>query len=415
MRVIDYIFLANSNLSRRKRIIASIVLTAISMLILIFTLSFSSSFKNTMERAVLKNISYRTVVVMGDYSVSSDKIIDDVMNIENVEKVIPNNQYESGSSVVKVGGSSISGIIGLYGANSEMQPNIISGRGFLENEREVCLIPKDFYPYNIYPSYDSSNTLDGEKLLGKEIVLEYYSYDRTSNKSEVNGTYTKKLTVVGVYDSNENVSGNNYCYIPFEDMDEINTTREENSVYGTDTIYVEDNTVMVVVDDTSNVDSVISKIQELGYRSMVRSTANLEMIDTINKVTMIVFGVVILIVIINLTISSIKSIVERGYEIGMLKAIGYRKREIRNILFTENLIVSTISYIITILLVLVLNIVIKKCIFSRIYELEQMNLSLQTSTILIAFIVSMIIPVITTALSSTKILKQTSVNLNKER
>ena len=92
MRVIVYIFLANSNLSRRKRIIGSIVLTAISMLILIFTLSFSSSFKNTMERAVLKNISYRTVVVMGDYSVSSDKIIDDVMNIENVEKAIPNNQ-----------------------------------------------------------------------------------------------------------------------------------------------------------------------------------------------------------------------------------------------------------------------------------------------------------------------------------
>ena len=416
MKINDYITLAKTNLKRRKKnVIVSILLLSISVLILVFTMSFTKSLSETMNRALLKNISYRTIAVTKTRDKTMDNVYSDLQNIKEIVKVVPSEEYSSGAELINIGEEQIKeGYIGLYGASEDIQPNIIKGRGILDNESNVCVIPNTFYPYNTYPEYDTSKKIDGESLIGKEILIQYYSYDESGIDRKVKDTFNKSFKIVGVYDVSENVSEINYCYIPFNDMEDIYTTAKEATIYNSNTTYSQYDSVMAIVDSSLNVNGVIEKIESLGYRAIVRSVVNTQLIDIINVVSIVISVVIVIIVLVNLTISCIKSLKERSYEIGILKAIGYKNKNIEKILLTENFIISAIAYIIAIILSIFIMLYVQNSIVIKNPSLEQANIRLDFMIMFIAFIISMIIPVIPTKISIKQILKKSSVTLNKE-
>ena len=207
----------------------------------------------------------------------------------------------------------------------------------------------------------------------------------------------------------------NECYISFDDVYEICDTSEKNSVKADNVVFGESKTAFAIIDNPLNVDSVIEEINDLGYsRVMPRSIANTDLVNIVNVVGILVTSVILIIVISNLVISSIKFINEKGYEIGILKAIGYKNKNIRNIIYYENILIGLISYIIAIIISIISIIFFKNNVVEGDYSLEIININLDIIVCIIALIISIIIPLISASISSRKALKKSIVELNKE-
>ncbi len=414
MSIRDYIFLASKNLSiRKKSVCISIFLISLAILILVMSLSYANCFLDAMDRAINENISYRTIAVMDYGDITKEEMLEKVDSINNVEKVILQSNYQTGVKLINIEDrffkdSSIS----IQGASNKIQPNIIAGRGFDKDELGVCIVPEKFYPYD---EFDPEKIIDGKSLIGKKIKIEYYSIDYRTFKSSINKAFNKEFTVIGVYNPNENVDDYSYCYIPFEDIENIVKDIKDNTLYKEKTIIVEDKGLFAIVDKAENVEKVLNDIQSLNCRAIIRSVANTDLMNVIKTICLIVFGIIIVIALINIIISSIKSIIDRKYDIGMQKAIGYKNKYIQGILFMENIIIGVLSYVIAIIVALVLNFVVNKYVVNNDIQLHLIGLNLDIITCIIAFVISIIIPTISSALSSVLTLKRTPVTLNKER
>lgn len=411
MRLSDYLYLASKNLSRRKKsVVINVFLIMIAMLIFIVALSFTNHFLNAMNKAINQNISYRTIAVL-DYDENSQKeLMDQISQINFVERVMTSEEYETRVELKELDGN-----ISLIGADHEITPNIIAGRGILPGENGVCIIPEKFYPYNdLYQNFDPEKIIDGKSLIDKKIKITYHSYDFSNGVNTLNQTFEKELTVIGVYNQDENINDYNYCYASFEDVQAINKELEENTIYAENVIYFKANSIYTIVDEAKNVEEVLNEIRNLDCRAIIKSTANIELIDTINLVFLIIFIFLCIISIISITVSSIKSISERKYEIGMQKAIGYKNKEIQKILLTENFLIGIFSYIPTLILAMLIVYFVKVIMIPSNFQLQQIGVGLDFSVCFIAFIISLCIPLFSSILCGKKILQKTPISLNKE-
>lgn len=416
MKIRDYIFLATKNLSRRKKtIIVNSILIFIAVFVFITALSFSNSIKRNMDRAILKNISYRSIVVTGIPKSDAENVMNKVGQIENVIKVIPSEEYTTGEKIIKIGQYEYSGNLSIIGSDETTQPNIVKGRGIKAGEQNVCIIPKKFYTdYTVF-NYDKTKYIDGEELLGKKIEIEYYSYDESSDDVKIKDRYTKEFEVIGIYNAEENAIEANTAFVSYADLEEIIKNREDNTIRNPNVIYSNNSSIIAIVDNSLNVETALLEIQNLGYRAIVRSVANIQLVNIINIVTIIVSTFLIVIAVINIAGSSIKSIYERKYEIGMMKAIGYKNKEISRILFTENLIISIGAYVLALIVSILSMQIMRKKIFEKFYELDNMGIKMDFKICLIALVVAIIVPTISSLICGKKVFRETPVSLNKER
>lgn len=420
MNILDCIFLSYMNLkNRKKNVYTTIILISLAVVIFVISLSYTNKFLESMEKAINKNISYRTIAVIPNYETSQEEIIKKALNVSNIVKVVPQKEYYTVVDIENIDQNLINNAsMSIQGANEEIQPNIIGGRGIYKGENNVCIIPEKFYPYNLDENFNSEDLIDGKTLIGKDIMVKYYSYDYKDGIQKVNQIFEKKLTVIGTYDQDENMAEYNDCYISFDDMSDIVSDIEENTVYSENTVVAGGNGVFAIVDEAKNVKSVESTLKELGnddYRVIVRSVANTELMETIQIVCVIVSIILMFIAFVNITISTIKSAIERKYEIGMQKAIGFKNRQIQCITFTENIIIGSLSNIVAITLTVIINIILKKYIIDTNSQLYQIGLNIDIIICLIALMISLIIPTISSFICNIVILKKTPVSLNKER
>ncbi len=415
MRIKDYIFLASKNLSTRRNVSTNILLLTVAMIIFIISLSYTSCFLSGMDKAINKNISYRSIVAMDYGDISMEEMTEKLCNIDNVIKVVPLTNFLTGINIKKIGVHDYNDAgISIQGAANDVQPNIINGRGFNENENGVCIIPEKFYPYD-YDEFSPEKIIDGNQLIGQKIEAEYYSHDNRPLSPIVCKTFKKEFTIIGVYNQEDNMEDYSYCYVSFDDIDAINKDIKENNIYSEKTILLESKGLVAIVDKAENVEKVLNDIQSLNCRAIIKSVANTDLMNVIKTICLIVFEIIIVIALINIIISSIKSIIDRKYDIGMQKAIGYKNKHIQGILFTENNIIGVLSYVIAIMVALVLNFIVRKYFVNNDIQLHLIGLNLDIITCIIAFVISIIIPTISSALSSVLTLKSTPVTLNKER
>lgn len=162
-----------------------------------------------------------------------------------------------------------------------------------------------------------------------------------------------------------------------------------------------------------NLDSTLEKVEELGYRCIVRSTANTYIVVIINVVTVIVISILMLIVLFSITTSSIKAINDRKYEIGMLKAIGYKNKNIKIMLLFENLVIGIGAYLIGLVISIISMYSLKIFVFSKNIDFDKLDVNLNIWVCLIALIFSIIVPTIASYLGGKGIFNKTPLSLNK--
>lgn len=170
-----------------------------------------------------------------------------------------------------------------------------------------------------------------EDMLGEEIEI----------KLSVNGDpLTGFYTVSGIYTAGSAIG-------PASDFDSVFMTMATFSNMNTENgLSVEPNVVYLFADDSSNSQAIKDEISNLGYTGSSTDTLAktfTKMLDIFTYILSGVAGISLLVSAIMILTVLYISVVERTQEIGVLKAIGSRNKDIRRIFVSESFLIGLFS------------------------------------------------------------------------
>lgn len=165
----------------------------------------------------------------------------------------------------------------------------------------------------------------GEDLVGKEIQI-----NTIVNEKPLDLT----MTVSGIYGIE---SGLDTIYLNYEDLK--NALEEAGGELNPNIAYL-------VSDDAASTDAIKAKVEDLGYKgSSTEAIAETfsQMLDVFTYVLAGVAGISLVVSAIMILTVLYISVVERTKEIGVIKAIGGRKKDIRRIFVSESFLIGLFS------------------------------------------------------------------------
>lgn len=165
----------------------------------------------------------------------------------------------------------------------------------------------------------------GEDLVGKEIQI-----NTIVNEKQLDLT----MTVSGIYGVE---SGLDTVYLNYEDLK--NALEEAGGELNPNIAYL-------VSDDAASTEAIKAKVEDLGYKgSSTEAIAETfsQMLDVFTYVLAVVAGISLVVSAIMILTVLYISVVERTKEIGVIKAIGGRKKDIRRIFVSESFLIGLFS------------------------------------------------------------------------
>ncbi|WP_241434070.1 ABC transporter permease [Listeria riparia] len=178
---------------------------------------------------------------------------------------------------------------------------------------------------------------NSKQAIGKEVNF----YVRTVDSSEVPIILERKLTVSGIIKSSLSQDSAFVTYKALEDM------------YATQDLTLAPTQLNVTVDDVDQVPTVEKELEKKGFTG----TGVSNILDQVNTYLSIATFVLAGIAGISLLVSAIMivvvlyiSVVERTKEIGILRAIGARRKDIKRIFFVEAAIIGIASGVIGVII-----------------------------------------------------------------
>ena len=310
-----------------------------------------------------------------------------------------------------------------YSLIGDEKRNVVAGKNLDESPTYSCIIPSMFCPYEDDLDSYKNVDIDPKSLIGKtftisasdrfELLYNFKDeYGGISNKFFYSPPLKFNLKIVGVYYSPPTTYiGLDSIYISEATADDI-TKRELEAAdidlsSKTNPISIWWNNKKlrnhyIILDDYDSFPEVYNKVSDLGVDcTEVRDMEIYESIPIMASIlsfsSVYLSAALIIICIIIIIQSNMDTIIKRKGELGLLKAIGYRNRDIFKFLFYEHLSLTIKGFLIGGVLstatILTLNLV-----FSNKddygYLMYVVDWKLFAVLILIALIISIIIPLI---------------------
>ncbi len=403
MRARYYFRIVYNNLIRRKsQVIRHSVIIFLALVTLMSTISIASSLDNMVNDYILQSPKYRTYNIFyhRDDKLTENMLFDLLSKEEHVLDYYT-RIWGIGANILNAEDlfepSDVDHELYFYAADSSV--SIIAGEGFNKDSKNVGIIPKRFYPdfnYEIGFEKEPEGFLDGEDFIGKDITMRFYSYDWSEYPFEKINPFDYTFTVTGVYDIGRDLRQPYEVYIPYNDLKYIDEEIKKREIGGTDDI---GSTISFIVDDVKNaqgvVDNILSKIQVQIYPLAVLGVIQ-DLGGYFIIVGSIISIIVILIALINISLSTLKMVKKRTAEIGLLKAMGYKNNHIVTILSLESIAIGCISLVGATSFVVILLKVLNLLIQSRLsIQLRYLSLSLRFDSVVIAVVISLLLPLAT--------------------
>lgn len=322
-----------------------------------------------------------------DYSstVFSDSVIKKIGNVKNVSKTYQG--YQFGGAVFKYGNTqSQSGT--QVQTWSPVYANKIIKAGHKPSGDNEIVIDKTFA---------QKANKNWKSLIGKNISYTYVAYNKNNQAVPVTST----MKIVGITDGGQ--AGTVYA-TTFSGMkkDLANASAVTEANYLT-----------LKINDTNNVKSAVSavnKIKDNGQQAAVAVSVG-SVLDTINTITSLASYVLAAIAGISLVVSAIMIIVttymsvsERTKEIGVLRALGARAKDIRGLFTNEALLMGVISAAFGIATAYIAQFVMNSALYGLIkFNIVQVSLG----NVIFAVIISLIIALVASFVPSRR-----AANLN---
>ena len=203
----------------------------------------------------------------------------------------------------------------------------------------------------------------GEDVIGKTVEL---------NAVIEGKSVTGHFVVSGVYTAGENntmADVNNSMYIHYEDMAKL--LEEQGTV-------LEPNMAYLVTEDEAVASELKETIVDMGYGGSTQEVMGDQMMTMLDILTLVLAGIAA----ISLVVSSIMilvvlyiSVVERTKEIGLLRAIGARSKDVKRIFVSEAFLIGICSGTLGIVIASVISIFVNK-VSLETFDVELMNITI---------------------------------------
>ncbi|MCJ1978012.1 ABC transporter ATP-binding protein/permease [Lactococcus paracarnosus] len=236
-------------------------------------------------------------------------------------------------------------------------------------------------PDTIAKKWDKSNW---KKIVGQSMDL---TYKMMSSDGKL-VTLTQTVKVSGVVKGNPGTVSLNMNFKTSQDLFKANG------------LVSQPNFIVPTVDDSHNVDAVVKKIQALktdGKKDFVTFSlgAVLEPINTITSIVTIVLamiaGISLLVSLMMIIATTYMSVAERTKEIGILRALGARKKDIRWLFVIETIILGLASAVLGIIVALIGQTVVNSAVSNLIdkYNIIQVSAGAIIGSVIIAIVIAL--------------------------
>ena len=306
------------------------------------------------------------MAMMGTKAYFKQENIDELSNIEGVKKVEKGFQYLSmpGMNSITLGDKK-SDLMGLMSTSSVLTDSNVA-EGKLPGENQILV-----------------NKSVAEQL-GNDVIGKTVKLSAVIDGQTVSGDFT----ISGIYtagENNEMADKNNAAYINYDDLAKL--LKDE----GKD---LEPNITYLVADNEEAASNIKTIITDLGYGGSTQEVMGDQMLTMLNILTIVLAGIAG----ISLLVSSIMilvvlyiSVVERTKEIGLLRAIGARSKDIKRIFVSEAFLIGLSSGVVGLLTALVISFFVNQGSL-KMFDMKVMNVTVAyaISGVAISTIVSMI-------------------------
>ena len=304
--------------------------------------------------------------VIGSKPTFKEENIKELAALDGVVRVEEGFQYIAiaGTNSISLGDKK-SELMGITSATSVLTPSNIA-EGKMPEAGEILVNKSAF------------EDLGGDAI-GKTVTL---------NALIEGHTVTGEFVVSGIYTAGENntmADANNGIYIHYEDMarllEEQGATLEPNMVY-------------LVTEDEAVASELKEAIVEMGYGGSTQEIMGDQMMTMLDILTLVLAGIAA----ISLIVSSIMilvvlyiSVVERTKEIGLLRAIGARSKDVKRIFVSEAFLIGICSGTLGIITSYVISIFVNKASLQT-FDMQLMHITVPYVVvgIVISTVVSMI-------------------------
>ena len=393
-----------------------ILLLVISTIMLIGSMTFKNNIDYYIEENINKNIKFRTIQVSNKKD-KSDFGKNELLNIEHVQDVY-NSLYGTFSIDSDFASEKLNGkITPMYLPKSTTIHSLV-GSKFDENDKEVAIIPRNFYPdssvYNF--KIDEKNIIDGESLIGKKFTVTYYTKKFENMRVIDDKKITKTFTIIGVYDNKEMMNFNNEIFIPEKDLNEISRARTpQNDNPDIIISQFDDYGFNVVVDNLQNIENVTETIYKHNFLNVDSKTEiDKTTVDQIKFSCYIISTTSIIVIILIIFLYIKKKAINESTFIGIYRASGYTKKDIKTLYIFETLITCICTYILGAILSIVMCFIFKNTIFRAITYVGY-DIKIYLMDFVISFIIIVLVSLISSIYIINKKLKCSIIDLIESR
>lgn len=358
----------NNIFKNLKRNILIIIASSIGVIGILISLYVGSGVKKYINDEIKNNIDPLSFNItekgkneLYDIKYYSESEISKIKKIKHIKNIVKNVSYSSAYIIYK---NKKYDLVSLSSYTNMNEKNIKKGNILKDNDIVFSEYLENNIDGNVIDNYVSLYLLDTSNLEPKMI----------SDDLKVSGIYKNgKIDLL---------NNSNYAYVKYETLEKI---------YNDYDMKLKPTELKIEIDNKNNIEYVKKEIKKLGYELSNMQDYTNTIFDYLDIATFIIssFSFISLIVsiIMIITIFNI-NVLERTKEIGIFRAIGFRKKDIKRIFKTEAILIGFLTGISSSYFSIIISKLIKKATISK-FNVDLVNVEFKY--IIYGLIISIIV------------------------
>lgn len=358
----------NNIFKNLKRNILIIIASSIGVIGILISLYVGSGIKKYINDEIKNNIDPLSFNItekgkneLYDIKYYSESEISKIKKIKHVKNIVKNVSYSSAYIIYK---NKKYDLVSLSSYTNMNEKNIKKGNILKDNDIVFSEYLENNIDGNVIDNYVSLYLLDTSNLEPKMI----------SDDLKVSGIYKNgKIDLL---------NNSNYAYVKYETLEKI---------YNDYDMKLKPTELKIEIDNKNNIEYVKKEIKKLGYELSNMQDYTNTIFNYLDIATFIIssFSFISLIVsiIMIITIFNI-NVLERTKEIGIFRAIGFRKKDIKRIFKTEAILIGFLTGISSSYFSIIISKLIKKVTISK-FNVDLVNVEFKY--IIYGLIISIIV------------------------
>lgn len=335
----------NNIFKNLKRNILIIIASSIGVIGILISLYVGSGVKKYINDEIKNNIDPLSFNItekgkneLYDIKYYSESEISKIKKIKHVKNIVKNVSYSSAYIIYK---NKKYDLVSLSSYTNMNEKNIKKGNILKDNDIVFSEYLENNIDGNVIDNYVSLYLLDTSNLEPKMISVD--------------------LKVSGIYKNGkiDLLNNSNYAYVKYETLEKI---------YNDYDMKLKPTELKIEIDNKNNIEYVKKEIKKLGYELSNMQDYTNTIFNYLDIATFIIssFSFISLIVsiIMIITIFNI-NVLERTKEIGIFRAIGFRKKDIKRIFKTEAMLIGVLTGITSSYFSIIISKLIKKVTISK--------------------------------------------------